>query len=163
VAGIQHSNDGSLDSRPSPGRPVADMPWWAGDARALLGPLLSYFADRAPGGLMHDSMSLGPAGRPLAVQQVDRRINSGPWSRHPASAIVSAAPAAHPVLLGYCVHAAAIAPWLLAASPASAIAAAIGRWARRHQLRTKPRPERSGVQRSSSQHDSRTKGGALCG
>jgi H+/Cl- antiporter ClcA len=50
-------NDGSLALGPALAGAVAPTPWWAPLPR-LLGPLLS-LAIGAPGGLMHDSMSLG--------------------------------------------------------------------------------------------------------
>ncbi|EDY39393.1 putative chloride channel [Cyanobium sp. PCC 7001] len=50
-------NDGSLELGPALAGAAAPTPWWAPLPR-LLGPLLS-LAIGAPGGLMHDSMSLG--------------------------------------------------------------------------------------------------------
>lgn len=117
-------NDGSLALGPALAG-TADSPWWAPLPR-LLGPLLS-IAIGAPGGLMHDSMSLGA-------------VLVGPWlqplpaEQQAALAAVAAAATFSgacrtPLFCGLFVFTlqgnAAVLPWLLTAS---AIAAAIGRW-----------------------------------
>ncbi|APD47122.1 MULTISPECIES: chloride channel protein [unclassified Synechococcus] len=152
-------NDGSLALGPAlAGR--ADMPWWAGAPR-LLGPLLS-IAIGAPGGLMHDSMSLGA-------------VLVGPWLQQwPAdqqAALVAIAAAAlfsgacrTPLFCSVFVFTLqgnpATLPWLLTGS---AIAAAIGRWlggiswneAQTRAFRGSGAPPPS--------HDHGTKGGAGAG
>lgn len=117
-------NDGSLALGPALAG-TANSPWWAPLPR-LLGPLLS-IAIGAPGGLMHDSMSLGAVLVGPWLQQL-------PAEQQAALAAVAAAAAFSgacrtPLFCGLFVFTlqgnAAVLPWLLTAS---AIAAAIGRW-----------------------------------
>ncbi len=117
-------NDGSLALGPAlAGR--ATTPWWAAAPR-LLGPLLS-IAIGAPGGLMHDSMSLGavlvtPWLRPLPPDQ------QAALAAVAAAAVFSGA-CRTPLFCALFVFTLqgnpATLPWLLTGS---AIAAAIGRW-----------------------------------